>query len=137
MSTLARDVMTTELITVTPGTPLSEFARLCSEDNISGCPVTRVDGALVGIVSKTDLVRRLIEDHPRLGSTREVPVWDEETRQVGDIMTEDVLTVGPTTPISEIAERMARDRIHRVLVMEGDRLVGLVTSIDILAHFPR
>jgi CBS domain-containing protein len=137
MPLLARDVMTTELITVTPGTPLSEFARLCAEDNVSGCPVTRVDGTLVGIVSKTDLVRRLLEDHPRLGAKREFPVWDEEVRQVGDIMTEEVLTVGPDTPISEIAERMARDRVHRVLVMEDDKLVGIVTSIDVLAHFPR
>jgi CBS domain-containing protein len=137
MPILARDVMTRELITVTPGTPLSEFARICAEDNISGCPVTRADGALCGIVSKTDLLNRLLEDHPRLGTTREFPVWDEDVRQVGDIMTENVLTVGPTTPLSEIAERMARDRIHRVVVMDGDRMVGLVTSIDLLGHFPR
>jgi len=137
MPLAASDVMTTELITVTPGTPLSEFARICAEDNISGCPVTRADGVLCGIVSKTDLLRRLLEDHPRLGSTREFPVWDEDVRQVGDIMTEDVLTVGPKTPLAEIAERMARDRIHRVVVMDGDRMLGLVTSIDLLAHFPR
>lgn len=137
MPILARDVMTKELITVTPGTPLSEFARICAEDQISGCPVTRADGALCGIVSKTDLLNRLLEDHPRLGTTREFPVWDEDVRQVGDIMTENVLTVGPTTPLGEIAERMARDRIHRVVVMDGDRMVGLVTSIDLLAHFPR
>lgn len=137
MPILARDVMTKEMITVTPGTPLSEFARICAEDRISGCPVTRADGALCGIVSKTDLLNRLLEDHPRLGTTREFPVWDEDVRQVGDIMTENVLTVGPKTPLGEIAERMARDRIHRVVVMDGDKMVGLVTSIDLLAHFPR
>ena len=137
MPMLARDVMTTELITVNPGTPLSEFARICAEDNISGCPVVRVDGALCGIVSKTDLLRRLLEDRPPHGTARDFPVWDEDVRQVGDIMTEDVLTVGPLTPLHEIAERMARDRIHRVVVMEGDQLLGLVTSIDLLAHFPK
>lgn len=137
MPLLARDVMTKELITVTPATPLSEFARICTEDGISGCPVTRADGALCGIVSKTDLLNRLLEEHPRHGSTREFPVWDEDVRQVGDIMTENVLTVGPTTPLAEIAERMAQDRIHRVVVMEGDRMVGIVTSIDLLARFPR
>jgi CBS domain-containing protein len=137
MPLLARDVMTTELITVNPGTPLSEFARICTEDNISGCPVTRVDGALCGIVSKTDLLRRLLEDRPPHGTTHDFPVWDEDVRQVGDIMTEHVLTVGPLTPLAEIAERMARDRIHRVVVMEGDKLLGLVTSIDLLAHFPK
>jgi CBS domain-containing protein len=55
---------------------------------------------------------------------------------VADIMTEDVLTVVPDTPIAEIAERMARDRIHRVVVLDGDKLVGIVTSIDLLSHFP-
>ena len=69
MPLLARDVMTKELITVTPATPLSEFARICTEDGISGCPVTRADGALCGIVSKTDLLNRLLEEHP--DATRE------------------------------------------------------------------
>ena len=64
-------------------------------------------------------------------------MWDKDVRQVGDIMTEDVLTVGPATPLAEIAERMARDRIHRVVVMEGDKMIGLVTSIDLLSHFPK
>jgi CBS domain-containing protein len=137
MPLLARDVMTTELITVTPATPLSEFARICADDNISGCPVTRADGALCGIVSKTDLLNRLLDEHPRLGTKREYPVWDEDVRQVGDIMTERVLTVGPKAPLPEIAERMARDRIHRVIVMDGDRMVGLVTSIDLLANYGR
>jgi CBS domain-containing protein len=137
MPKLARDVMTTELITVTPATPLSEFARICAEDKISGCPVVRADGALCGIVSKTDLLNRLLDEHPRLGTTREFPVWDEDVRQVGDIMTENVLTVSPMTPLGEIAERMARDRVHRVVVMDGDKMVGVVTSIDLLANWER
>ena len=132
----ARDVMTSEMITVTPATPLSEFARICAEDNISGAPVTRVDGSLVGIVSKTDLIQRLLEDHPKHGTVKEFPIWSEDLRQVGDIMQEDVLTVAPDTPLAEMAERMARDRFHRVLVMENDKLAGIVTSIDLLAHFP-
>jgi len=136
MSLTARDVMTMEVITVTPGTPLAEFARLCAEDNISGCPVTRVDGALVGIVSKTDLIQRMLSEHPGHGATESFPVWDQDLRQVGDIMTESVLTVSPETPAAEIAERMARDRVHRVVVMEKEQVVGIVTSIDLLAHFP-
>ena len=136
MPLTARDIMTTEVITVTPGTPLAEFARLCAEDNISGCPVTRVDGVLVGIVSKTDLIQRMLAEHPGHGTTERFPVWDQDLRQVGDIMTESVLTVSPETPAAEIAERMARDRVHRVVVMEKDKVAGIVTSIDLLAHFP-
>ena len=136
MALTAKDVMTTELITVTPATPLSEFARICSEDNVSGAPVTRVDGSLVGIVSKTDLIRRFLDEHPRLGAPEESPPWDSDIRQVGDIMQAEVLTVVPETPLREIAERMSADRVHRVVVMEHDKLVGIVTSIDLLAHYP-
>ena len=136
MSDTARDVMTTELITVTPSTSLADFARICAEDGISGAPVVRVDGTLVGMVSKTDLVSRLLEDHPKFGSTEEFPTWADNLRQVDDIMQSTVATVSPETPLPGIAAQMARERIHRVVVMEGDRPVGIVTSIDLLGRFP-
>ena len=136
MAMTAKDVMTRQTITVTPATSLTEFARFCAEDNISGAPVVRVDGTLMGIVSKTDLIQRALDDHPRYGSTEQFPSWNEDIRSVEDIMQGDVLTVAPGTPLPEIAERMSADRIHRVLVMEGDKLAGIVTSIDLLAHFP-
>ncbi len=137
MALTAGDVMTTELITVTPSTTLTEFARLCAEDNISGAPVTRLDGTLMGIVSKTDLVQRVMDMHPAHGTVDEPSFWDQDALQVGDIMSEVVATVPPATTLPEIAERMARDRIHRVLVTDGGKLLGIVTSIDLLAHFPR
>lgn len=137
MPLTAGDVMTTQLITVTPSTSLTEFARLCAEDNISGAPVTRVDGTLVGVISKTDLVQRLLDTHPFHGSVAEPAIWDQDTLQVGDIMQEVVATVPVAATLPEIAERMARHRIHRVLVTEGPKLLGIVTSIDLLAHFPR
>jgi CBS domain-containing protein len=137
MPLTAGDVMTTQLITVTPSTSLTEFARLCAEDNISGAPVTRVDGTLVGVVSKTDLIQRMLNAHPFHGTVDEGPIWDRETVQVGDIMQDDVATVPPVATLAEIAERMARDRIHRVVVTDGRKLLGIVTSIDLLAHFPQ
>jgi len=136
MATTAADVMTTQLITMTPATPITEFARICTEDGVSGAPVVRVDGALVGIVSKTDLIQRMLETHPKFGASEDNPAWEDNVQQVSDIMSERVLTVSPGTPIAEIAERMASDRIHRVAVMDGEKLVGLVTSLDLLAHWP-
>ena len=75
--------------------------------------------------------------HPKFGASERFPNWSEDQRQVDDIMQSNVVTVSPETPLPEIAERMARDRIHRVIVMEGDRPVGIVTSIDLLGRFPR
>ena len=138
MSLTARDVMTTEVITVTPATPLSEFARICADDSISGAPVVEVGGRLAGIVSHTDLIPRLLEKDPfrESGAELDLPVAGREWRQVADIMTQEVLTVAPDTPLKEIAQRMARERIHRVVVMQNDDVAGIITSLDLLAHFP-
>ena len=133
----AKDVMTTEVITVTPATPIEDFARICSEDNISGAPVVRVDGSLVGIVSKTDLVQRLLEDHPKFGASDggDFSAWDDKVRHVEDIMQTDVVTVTPDTAVPTMAARMAEDRVHRVVVVDGDQVAGIVTSLDLLRHF--
>ena len=127
MSLTARDVMTTEVITVTPATPLSEFARICADDNISGAPVVEVGGRLAGIVSHTDLIARLLEKDPfrESGAELDLSVTGREWRQVADIMTQEVLTVAPDTPLKEIAQRMARERIHRVVVMQNDDVAGI------------
>ncbi|MDH3592919.1 MAG: CBS domain-containing protein [Planctomycetota bacterium] len=135
----AKDVMTRELLTVTPATPLREFARLCAEDNVSGAPVVRVDGALVGIISRTDLMRRLLEDDPMFGGSSPaegLPSIGEDNRQVADVMETKVVSVAPDTPVHEVAELMVEDRIHRVLVVENDEPVGIITSLDLLAHYP-
>jgi len=133
----AGDVMTREVITVTPATPISEFARICTEDAISGAPVVRVDGTLVGIISKTDLIQGCLDGDSRFGTRDDRPAWDDPDRQVGDIMVDRVLTASPETPLSNLAERMAAERVHRVVVTENDAVVGIVTSIDLLKHYPR
>jgi CBS domain-containing protein len=142
MALTVRDIMTTEVNTVTPSTPLAEFARVCAEDNISGAPVVRVDGSLVGMVSKTDLVRRMLEEEPGPREEDEEEELDlaallEGVEQVADIMRREVVTVAPDTPAAQVAERMSQERVHRVIVLEGDDLVGIVTSLDLLAKYPR
>lgn len=135
----ARDIMTTPVTTVTPSTSLQDFARLCAEDRISGAPVLRNDGTLLGIISKTDLVTRLLTDDPRFGTRAEVGFSSgaEPVRQVADIMQTDIVTVDPNLPAHEVAARMADAQVHRVLVLEGGRLAGIITSLDLLRHYPR
>lgn len=154
MGLTAKDVMTTDLVTVTPATPVSEFARICMEDKITGCPVVTVDGRLVGIVSRSDLLSRLLEgghnyaanpDYRRFLALGEEGVYglagsaaESEEELLGDvdeIMQQDVVTFEPDTPVTDVAKRMAADRIHRVLVVEGGKLEGIITSLDLLAHF--
>jgi CBS domain-containing protein len=155
MAPVARDVMSSEVVTVTPETPLSEFARICTEDRISGAPVVTVDGRLVGIVSRTDLVEHLLEaghagrahDDLRglylLGEealeTRRGMAAESEVEGLGtvdDFMQTDVLVVPPDRPLPEIARGMAENRVHRVVVVEENRVVGIITSLDLLGRFP-
>ncbi len=152
MTATARDIMSTDLMTVTPSTSLTQFARICIEDNISGCPVVAIDGRIEGIVSKTDLLERLLEgghnyaanpDHRRLMGLGEEGVFaadgaavseEELYGRVEDIMVPSPVTVSPDTPVNDIARLMAEHRIHRIIVEQDERPVGIITSLDFIAH---
>jgi CBS domain-containing protein len=150
----ARDIMTADLLTVTPATTLTHFARVLTEDNISGCPVVTVDGRLAGIASKTDLLARLIEGRHDFSSSPDIrrllglgeeglvatsgaaqESEEEVFGTVDDIMDENPVTVLPDAPVLDVARALAEHRIHRVLVVEKGKLLGIITSLDVIAHF--
>jgi CBS domain-containing protein len=150
----AQDIMTTDLLTVTPATTLTQFARILTEDEISGCPVVTVDGRLVGIVGKTDLLARLLEGRHDFASNPDFrgllglgeeglvapPGTAQESEEeifgtVEDIMVPNPVTVLPDASILDVARALAENRIHRVLVVEKGKLKGIITSLDVIAHF--
>ncbi|HKM62627.1 MAG TPA: CBS domain-containing protein, partial [Acidisphaera sp.] len=132
----ARDVMTTSVETVRPDTPVHEVARQMADKRISGMPVVDDSGKLVGMVTEGDLLRRV-----ELG-TEQRPGWlqiftsnaklaDEYVhargRSAGDVMSHDVVSIEPTAPLTEVVEKMERNRVKRLPVLEGGKLVGIVT----------
>lgn len=145
----AKDIMVPEPVCVEPSTTVRELARVFEENEISGAPVVDRQGRVIGIVSKTDLIRRCSE------GTLEVPpaylfevlaeqgaeddeVVPEQLVCVEDFMTSDPVTVAPDTPAGEIARLMSEGRIHRVVVVDESRFpVGIVTSLDMVGAFPR
>lgn len=138
----ARDVMTTSVVTVSPETPVTDIARLLLEKRVSGVPVVDADGRVVGIVSEGDLVRRL-EDEDDTGRSwwLDLLATPEERaeryvrahgRRARDIMTRDVVTVSPDTPLGAIARLLEEKHIKRVPVVENGRLVGIVSRADLL-----
>ena len=146
----ARDIMRENVITVSYAAPLSDVERVMSENQISGVPVTGATGHIVGIISLKDLVDRYTEDpdaRPRRGkgyfhlSTEEiededldafaVPEEAEETAE--DIMTAQVFCVPANAGIHEIATEMLKHRIHRVLVREDGKCIGLISTMEVLA----
>ena len=139
---LAKDVMTTAILTVTPDTDVGDIARTLLEAHISAIPVIAADGTLVGIVSEGDLMHRAEAETRRrpswwlrLLATPEEPTeryLKEFGRRARDVMTRNVITVEPDTPLTEIAAILEKFHIKRVPVLEGGRLVGIVSRANLL-----
>ena len=138
----ARDVMATPVITVKPSSLVQDVARLLLSRRISAVPVIDDDGRLVGIVSEGDLIRRA-----EAGTEREHSWWlrlltgsdalagdyvRAHARSVADIMTRDVITVGPEEPLSEIATLLERKAIKRVPIVQDGQVVGIVSRANLV-----
>lgn len=138
----AKDIMTTNVITVSPDEPVEDIARLLIERHISAAPVVDVDGSLLGIVSEGDLVHRILGDHelPRswwlslVGDPADKPreYLKSHGQTAKDVMTADVVSVGEFSSIAEIAELLETKRIKRVPVVENGKLVGIVSRANII-----
>ena len=145
--TLARDIMTTPVITVTPDTSVKDLAALFRDKRIGGVPVV-ADGKLVGIVTEGDLMAldadvpyphyfELFDSIIYLGSQKKFKEQLEKAAaaNVEQLMTDrdKVKTVGPDQPARAAATLMSRHHFDRVPVVdEGDAVVGLVTRHDIM-----
>lgn len=138
-----RDLMTTEPVTTTPDTPLKEAARLMVKHKVSGLPVVR-DGKVVGIVTEGDFLRQEANrDQPYRFGLLDALFGDEpapppSAETVGQVMTEQVLTVPPDASLSEAARIMASRRVKRLPVIAADgRLVGVISRADVVNAFTK
>jgi CBS domain-containing protein len=138
---LAKDVMTTNVVTVTSDDRVEEIAKLLLERHISGAPVLDADGRLVGVVSEGDLMRRLEGEAERRSWWLKLLASPEDRardytkshgRLAGDVMTREVVTVAEDTPVGEIAHLLERRRIKRVPVVRDGKVVGIVSRANLL-----
>jgi CBS domain-containing protein len=138
----AVDVMTVDPVSISPDDSIVEAIRLMLQRKFSGLPVVDSTGALVGIVTEGDLLRRT-----ETGTQRKRPRWIEfligsgrlaneyvhaSGRKVHDVMTYDVQTVTEETPLDDIVQQMERHQIKRLPVVRGGKLVGIVTRANLL-----
>ena len=143
------DVMTPEPVCASSGDNLRDVARLLDEYEISGLPVIDEQDRLIGVVSRTDLIRRMLEGPPAARhderwldllaadsvSTVEVDVARLGT--VDDLMSVDPIVAKAEETLSKVARRMAEERVHRVVVVDVSRRpIGIVTTLDLLKVFP-
>jgi CBS domain-containing protein len=137
--------MTREVVTISPEATVRELAELLAKAKVSGVPVVDDAGRLVGIVTEGDIILQDAELHfPHYVQVFESIIYLESVRRfeerfrkafgarVGDIMSQEVMTVASGTPVSEVATMMADRNVNRVPVVDGDRLVGMITRGDIV-----
>lgn len=147
---IARDVMSPDLLTVSPDMTVAELAEFLVENEISGAPVADVDGQLIGVVSLSDVARDIggrdqaVLSHPEpdfylRGWEEKFNAEDlaglriaESDTTVGEIMTPSIFAVDEETPIGQVAERMIDSKIHRMLVTREKKPVGILTTTDLL-----
>ena len=140
------DVMTRDVITVRKETTIRELAEIFTRHRISSAPVVDAAGALVGIVTETDLIEQDKSLHiPTVISLFDWVIYLESEKKfekelkkmtgqtVGDIYSTEVDTVTPTTPISEVADLMSSKKIHAIPVVDAKKVVGIIARIDLIS----
>ena len=139
----AEDVMVPDVVVVRPQDTVRDAAAILLKAGISAAPVIGEDGGLLGILSEGDLMRRA-----EIGTDRRRSWWLDllsapETRaeefvrahalKVADVMTTPVTTCGPNGTTADCAAVMSHQRIRHLPVVEGGKLVGMISTGDLLA----
>jgi len=134
--------MTEDVVSVQPDTSLREAASVLVEHRISGLPVVDEGGAVVGILSETDIVMKASGGTERSGYLAwffDSDVTGEKVtaETVGHAMSSPAVTIAPERSTHEAARLMIEDRVNRLPVVQDGKLVGILTRSDIVRAFTR
>jgi len=139
-----KDVMTTQVVSVRPRTPLKDVARTMVARRVSGMPVVDDDGSLLGVVSEGDI---LVKERGRPGTGSLLDhllevngheAGKHEARDAADAMTSPPVTIRPDRPVAEAASLMLDRCVNRLPVIDKHgKLVGIVTRADLVRAFVR
>jgi CBS domain-containing protein len=141
----AQDVMVCGVISVGPDIPVRIAANAMVVNCVSALPVINIYAKLVGIVSEGDLIRRVEIGTERRRSGGETlmssdsPAKDfvkSHAKRVSDVMTREVITAQPETPLREIADLMQKHSIKRVPIVRDELVVGIVSRANLLQVLP-
>ena len=137
----AAEIMTTDVVTVTPDTPVAEVAAAMGRRGVSGVPVVDAGHKVVGVISEKDFLTRMgVKDAKNFMSlvagclkTRGCVALPLKVALAGDLMSSPAVTVAPDTPVRDLARLLTQKSINRVAVTDPDgHLLGLVSREDIV-----
>jgi CBS domain-containing protein len=138
----AMDVMVRDVVTIKSDATVKEAIDLLTRHDISALPVIDDEGAVVGVLSESDLIRR-----EELATEKHRPWWLEAItpaatlaaefakshgQRVDEVMSTQVVSATPEAPLSEIATLLERHRINRVPIIQDGRLVGIVSRSNLI-----
>lgn len=113
------DMMSTDLVTCSPNDTISQVAQKLQQEDIGACPV--VDGdKLLGIVTDRDITVRAVAKGLDVNDTK-----------ISDVMSTDLISTNPSSSLEDAARLMADNQVRRLLVVENDKLVGIVAQADL------
>jgi CBS domain-containing protein len=157
----ARDIMRTEVVTLPADATIREAVRTLQDDRLGGVPVVDTSERVVGFLSLADIARLEHLQGDRVNESRserqfsnpigealeEESVEDEEfssredyspeligQETVGQWMTPQVVSIAPDASLKQVCRVMVSESVHRVVVLEDERLVGIVSTMDIVRH---
>ena len=147
MKLTAREIMTPHVKSVPESWTMQQFAAFLSENGISGSPVVNDQGDIIGIATLSDIADFHLNKVTHNYESRMTPEEIKEARrlrqfifeemqkipvEVRDIMTPIVFSVTESTPVTEVAQVMMKEHLHRIFVKREDKVVGIITSYDML-----
>ena len=145
-SVIIRDLMTKNVANLSPDMTLEQAWNFLTSKKISGAPVAEKSGKLVGILSQTDLAREAFRKHGSpfslsanhsmdsyFQTLEEGPLPDFFKKvQVENIMDQDVITAAASDSVGHVADKMRKNHIHRVVIVENEKVIGIVSALDLL-----
>ncbi len=149
----ASDIMTKNVICVNPDMRINELDKVFIKQKINGAPVVDENGELMGVVSKSDIVNydfkkgmhaSSISDYYHSTSIESQQMTEDsigidtsniENTEVKDIMISNVITGKPDDSVHSLANTMCDKKIHRLIIVEGKKVVGIVGTLDLLMVF--
>lgn len=120
--TTAREIMSNKIVTIESNVSAAEIAKIMDKNKVSSIIITK-DQIPIGIVTERDLVSKIVAQNKKPSEVK-----------TSDITTSPLIVVSPLTPTDEVAEKMVDKKIRRVVVMDLDQPLGIITVTDFIKH---